>query len=68
MYIITVNIYIKYDRMDMQRVNFHWTHRWSKTYQQTIFYNTFKPKDSPPFNITFYKVHMYIFIINNIYI
>jgi len=41
--------------MDMERVNFRWTHRWSKTYQQTIFYNTFTPK--PPFhlNLTFFK-------------
>jgi hypothetical protein len=44
-----------FSRMDMERVNYRWTHRWSKTYQQTIFYNTFAPK--PPFNVnvTFFK-------------
>ena len=42
-------------RMEMARVDHHWTHRWSKTYQQTIFYDTFQPK--PPFhvNVTFFK-------------
>ena len=42
-------------RMDMSRVWYHWTHRWSKTYQQTIFFNTMKPKEGPPFNLTFFK-------------
>lgn len=39
----------------MARVEHIWTHRWSKTYQQTIFYDTFLPK--PPFRIdlTFVK-------------
>ena len=39
----------------MERVNYHWTHRWSKTYQQTIFYNTFIPKDRFHVNLTFFK-------------
>lgn len=42
--------------MDLERVTFKWTHRWSKTYQQTIFYNTFLPK--APYtltNLTFFK-------------
>lgn len=42
-------------RMDMERVNYRWTHRWSKTYQQTIFYNTFQPKPAFEFNVTFFK-------------
>lgn len=42
-------------RVEMARVHYHWTHRWSKTYQQTIFYNTFVHKDPPPFNLTFFK-------------
>ena len=42
--------------MDMERVNFRWTHRWSITYQQTIFYNTFLPHAPPPFeNLKFFK-------------
>ena len=39
----------------MERVNYHWTHRWSKTYQQTIFYNTFTPKAPFHVNLTFFK-------------
>ncbi|KAK2159865.1 hypothetical protein LSH36_144g00002 [Paralvinella palmiformis] len=42
-------------RMDKDRVNYHWTHRWSKRYQQTIFYNTYLRKGPPPFNLTFFK-------------
>ena len=42
-------------RMDLERVNYIWTHRWSKTYQQTIFYNTFVLREPPPYNLTFYK-------------
>ena len=42
-------------RMEMARVMYHWTHRWSKTYQQTIFFNTMQPKEGPPFNLTFFK-------------
>lgn len=41
--------------MDMERVLYKWDHRWSKTYQQTIFYNTYQPKSPPPYNLTFYK-------------
>ena len=39
----------------MDRVKYVWAHRWSKTYQQTIFYNTYLPKEPPPYNLTFYK-------------
>ena len=41
--------------MEKDRVKYYWTHRWSKTYQQTIFYNTYKPKAPPPHNLTFFK-------------
>jgi len=41
--------------MDRERVNYRWTHRWSKTYQQTIFYNTFTPKAPFHLNLTFFK-------------
>ena len=41
--------------MEMDRVKYTWAHRWSKTYQQTIFYNTYTPKAPPPYNLTFYK-------------
>lgn len=61
------------ERMDMSRVWYHWTHRWSKTYQQTIFFNTMTPKEGPPFNLTFFKGelhglfsrHMVEYIIEN---
>lgn len=42
-------------RMDMERVEFRWTHRWSKTYQQTIFYNTYQPKTPYPVALKFFK-------------
>ena len=42
-------------RMDMNRVKYVWKHRWSKTYQQTIFYNTFSPREPPSHNVTFFK-------------
>jgi len=41
--------------MDMERVSYRWTHRWSKTYQQTIFYNTFTPKPRFHVNLTYFK-------------
>ena len=44
-----------FTRMDMDRVLYRWTHRWSKTYQQTIFYNTFQPKRPFSINVTFFK-------------
>jgi len=43
-------------RMDSERVLYEWTHRWSKTYQQTIFYNTMQPRGPPTgLNLTYYK-------------
>lgn len=48
-------------RMDMERVKYRWTHRWSKTYQQTIFYNTFETKKPYPLNITFFKGELHAF-------
>lgn len=39
----------------MERVEFRWTHRWSKTYQQTIFYNTYQPKTPYPVALKFFK-------------
>ena len=51
----TFNNFLLCFRMEMDRVKYKWTHRWSKTYKQTIFYNTYEPKDPPPYNLTFYK-------------
>lgn len=41
--------------MEAERIDFYWTHRWSKTYQQTIFYNTMRPRESLPYNLTYFK-------------
>lgn len=42
-------------RMDLERVEYTWTHRWSKTYQQTIFYNTYQSKSPYPVPLKFFK-------------
>ena len=39
----------------MARVEYKWTHRWSRTYQQTIFYQTDDTHAPVPFNLTFFK-------------
>lgn len=43
-------------RMEYDRVKYIWSHRWSKTYQQTILYNTGKLKEPYKYsNLTFFK-------------
>ena len=43
-------------RMEHDRVKYIWSHRWSKTYQQTILYNTGKLKEPYKYsNLTFFK-------------
>ena len=49
----------------MERVNYIWTHRWSKTYQQTIFYNTFQRKEPYKFApLTFFKGELHALFSN----
>ena len=47
--------------MEMDRVDYKWGHRWSRTYQQTIFYNKYEPKTPPPYNLTFFKGELHGF-------
>jgi len=44
-----------YKAMSMERVNYRWKHRWSKTYQQTIYYQTNEPHPPYDINLTFFK-------------
>ncbi|CAD5118880.1 DgyrCDS7553 [Dimorphilus gyrociliatus] len=46
-------------RMEMDRVIHKWGHRWSITYQQMIFYDTFEQKTQFYENVTFYKGEMH---------
>ena len=48
-------INFSYDRAEPHRTRFRWKYRWSKTYRQVLFYNSFVPKSPPPYNIRIYK-------------
>ena len=41
--------------MNKDRIDHIWTHRWSYRYQQTIFFDTYQPKEPNRWNLTFFK-------------
>lgn len=51
-------------RMERNRVAYKWTHTWSHTYQQTVFFKTHTPKQPYPHsNLTFFKVFFYLLLL-----